>query len=238
MVICDEGKILTSKAISNGMNLFMLASYPAIYRDQLGEVTTTIQNDGRMLRMVIRGVEFADRSFDGFEPTVELDDSQLALFTLNQGCLCSCIIECDMPLLVAFGDEVVEGILLVHLELGDPSKNGGIDREELYLTLKIGDSSFKSSGKSGGWFSDELRDIQALLPEGAYIKTCINCALADYHPVGYGLFGGLACFRNNKEAFRAAKTKRELFRIWNTSIEVQETYLCPEFVRWIPRKPG
>jgi len=143
-----------------------------------------------------------------------------------------------MPLLVAFGDEVVEGILLVHLELGDPSKNGGIDREELYLTLKIGDSSFKSSGKSGGWFSDELRDIQALLPEGAYIKACINCALADYHPVGYGLFGGLACFRNNKEAFRAAKTKRDLFRIWNTSIEVQETYLCPEFVRWIPRKPG
>src|SRR5260370_29069090 len=105
MVICDEGKILTSKAISNGMNLFMLASYPAIYRDQLGEVTTTIQNDGRMLRMVIRGVVFADRRFDGFEPTVELDVSHLALFTLNQGCLASCFIQLQMHFLLAFVDD-------------------------------------------------------------------------------------------------------------------------------------
>ncbi len=86
----------------------MLANYPAKYCDSLGEVKTTIQNDGRMLRMVIRGVEFADRSFDGFEPTTELDDAQLSLFTLYHGTLWSCIIECDMPLLVAFGDEVKE----------------------------------------------------------------------------------------------------------------------------------
>ncbi len=216
----------------------MLTSYPATYRDRLGEVTTTILNDGRMLRIVIRGVEFAGSSFDLFGPTAELDDAQLALFTLNQGSLCSYVIECDMPLSVAFGDEVVEGLLHVGFELGDSGKNGTFDREELYLTLNVGDSFFKSRGNRGVCFDEELRDIQALLPEGVYIKACTNCALATYHPAGYGMFGGLYCFRNCKEAFRSAKTSHDLFRMCKTSIEVQETYLCPEFVRWVPRKPG
>ena len=46
---------------------------------------------------------------------------------------------------------------------------------------------------------DELLDIQRQMPEGTYLKACINCAFSDYCPGGHGLFGGLACFRDNKE---------------------------------------
>jgi hypothetical protein len=74
------------------------------------------------------------------------------------------------------------------------------------------------------------------MPAGTYLKTCINCAFSDYSPSGHGLFGGLACFRDNKTGYRAVRTKRDLFGIWITMTGfVQETFLCPEFER---RSPG
>jgi hypothetical protein len=69
-----------------------------------------------------------------------------------------------------------------------------------------------------------------------YLKACINCAFSDYSPCGHGLFGGLACFRDNKQAYLSVQTKRDLFEIWSTMTEfVQETFLCSEFER---RAPG
>ena len=51
-----------------------------------------------------------------------------------------------------------------------------------------------------------------------------------------GLFGGLACFRDNKTAYLGVQSKADLFRIWGTMTEfVRETYVCPEFAR---RQPG
>jgi hypothetical protein len=40
----------------------------------------------------------------------------------------------------------------------------------------------------------------------------------------------------NKNAYLAVRGKHDLFRIWSTMTEfVQETYLCPEFLK---RRPG
>ena len=74
------------------------------------------------------------------------------------------------------------------------------------------------------------------MPEGEYLKACINCAFSDYSPFGHGLFGGLACFRDNKEGYRMVKTKHDLFRVWGTmtGVLVQETFLCREFERRFP----
>jgi hypothetical protein len=36
----------------------MIARYPALFRDAHSEMVTVIENDGRTLRMVVRGVEF------------------------------------------------------------------------------------------------------------------------------------------------------------------------------------
>jgi hypothetical protein len=68
------------------------------------------------------------------------------------------------------------------------------------------------------------------------LNTCWNCAFADYNPIGSGSFGGLACFRNIKEAYRKVQNKRDLMNLWEKRTEyVQEIYLCPEFEK---RQPG
>ena len=83
----------------------MIARYPALYRDAHGEEATVIENDGKTLRMVMRGVEFEGTMFDDFEPSIAKDDPALASFLLHGNALCSCVIECDIPLPVAFGAE-------------------------------------------------------------------------------------------------------------------------------------
>jgi hypothetical protein len=136
-----------------------------------------------------------------------------------------------MPVPVVTPHGMADGVLTVHLELGDPAPNGGIDREHLTLQLKVEDQLVASKGWSG-WFEDEMLDIQKQLPPDGYMKACINCAFSDYSPVGHGLFGGLACFRDNKQSYLSVKTKRDLFGIWKTMTEyVQETYLdCNRFI--------
>lgn len=183
--------------------------------------------------MTVRGIHFQGSDFDSLEPTGEADPAQLASFTLSKGQLCSCIIEAGMPIPVVTPKGMAEGVLAVHLELGDPAPNGGIDREHLTLKLTVEGRLIASKGRSG-WFEDEMLDIQRQLPQGTYMKTCVNCAFSDYSPAGHGLFGGLACFRDIKPAYLSVKTKRDLFGVWKGMTEfVQETYLCPEFARRI-----
>jgi hypothetical protein len=100
--------------------------------------------------------------------------------------------------------------------------------------LKVGTQVWSSAALSG-WFEDELLDLQRQLPDGMLMKACINCAFSDYSPYGHALFGGLACFRGNKDGYGAVKGKSDIFRIWDTMTEfVQETYLCPEFKKRLP----
>jgi hypothetical protein len=211
-----------------------MVTYPAQYRDLHGAVPTTLRNDGRVLSMCVRGVEFAGTDFDALEPAEGTDPDRLAPFTLQCGCLCACTIETEMPLPVVVKGDVAEGLLLVRLELGEPTARGSIDREVLTLTLRLGHAVYHSRGTSG-WFEDELLDLQRQLPEGSYLKACITCAFSDYSPAGHGLFGGLACFRDNKVGYSAVRGKRDLFRVWDTmSGFVQETYLCSDFRRRVP----
>ncbi|HET9111092.1 MAG TPA: DUF6304 family protein, partial [Ktedonobacterales bacterium] len=208
----------------------MFQTYPALYQDAQGTEHTIIENDGKQLRMVVRGVEFVGTDFDALEPTLDSADPRMVSFTLAGGSLCACHIECVLPLPVIVGLEPITGKLQVHLELGHPrpGPQGGIDRETLHLCLSFGDVTLWSKGASG-YFEDELLDIQQALPEGTYLQACITCAFSDYLPAGHGLFGSLACFRDNKAAYRQVTGKRGLFAIWNTMTEfVQETYLCPE----------
>jgi hypothetical protein len=212
----------------------MPVTYPARYRDRFGEERTSIHNDGTMLSVTIRGVEFRGGDFDALEPTSEADSSRLASFSL-QNALCSCVIDAEIPVPVATPDGITAGVLAVHLELGDPAPNGGIDREHLMLRFEFEDRALTSKGWSG-WFEDELLDLQRQMPEGTFLKACITCAFSDYSPLGHGLFGGLACFRGNKTGYKAVQSKRDLFEIWGTMTGfVQETHLCPEFER---RSPG
>ena len=206
----------------------------ARYRDKNGDVATQISNDGKILSVVVRDVEFCGSDFDSLEPIDGTDATRLSSFTLQHGCLCSCTIDADMPLGVVVDEDTNNGLLSIHLELGEPQSNGRLGREIVRLELKLGKTVYCSRGNSG-WFEDELLDIQRQLPKGTYLKSCVSCAFSDSSPYGHGLFGGLACFRENKAEYLSVKNKRDLFRVWDTMTEfVQETYLCREFQRRVP----
>jgi hypothetical protein len=213
----------------------MLAVYPAKYKDRFGEETTVIQNDGKLLTMVVRGVEFQGTDWDSMEPKGHPESVGNGLI-LQRGSLCSCKIRVAMPVPVVVGDTTESGILEIELELGDPLPNGCLDRESLKLRLRVCNQVFLSLGRSGaGWFEEELLDLQRQLPGSAYIKACINCAYSDYSPYGHGNFGCLACFRDNREGYGKVASKRDLLNLWHTMTEyVQETFVCPEFARRLP----
>lgn len=73
------------------------------------------------------------------------------------------------------------------------------------------------------------------MPEGVFIKACINCRYSDYSPYGHGLFGCMTCFRNIKAEYLKVTTKQEFWSLHGRQDRfVQETYLCGEFERRIP----
>jgi len=218
----------------------MQAAYPATFRDRHDEEAATLQNDGKWLQFTVRGVAFAGTQLDDFTPAVPPDDPLLADFTVNRWDentveLCGCVIEFRMPLPVMTPAGVVEASLNVRVELGLPKEGGGIDREEFVLALHLGGGVYRSSGSSG-WLEDELLEVQRALPEGTYLRACINCAFSDYSVYGHGAFGCMFCFRGVKAEYRNVRTKADYFGVMDRYTElVQETYLCPEFEQ---RRPG
>lgn len=69
---------------------------------------------------------------------------------------------------------------------------------------------------------------------GKRLKICFSCSHSDYPPIGHGLFGGMACFRNLKDEYSRVKDKFDLFPILDRAEAVQETYLRPEFAKRLP----
>jgi Family of unknown function (DUF6304) len=210
----------------------MFEIYSTKYRDNFGEETTTIQNNGKSLHMRLRGIEFQCSMLDDWKPKTKTAPS--SLFALWHGQLCSYRLDCKMQVPVVDSGKISSGILRVELELGAPNEDGGIDREYLQLELTLNGKSYKSSGKHS-WFEDGLLEIHAALPKKTYIRSCFNCAFSDYSPAGFGLFGCMACFRNCKQAYLSLKGKEAYFQLQDRIAEyVQETYLCPEFKKRVP----
>lgn len=205
-----------------------------MYRDRFGEEATSIKNDGTTLRMVVRGIEFTGRMFDDWESSTTASDPQLANFQLNRGEICSYTLDCELPIQLVMASQITQATLRIHLELGEPRANGGVDCEELKLELVTAAQRFESSAHQG-LFEEALKDIQAKLPADAYMKCCFTCAFSDYNPAGQGLFGGLLCFRYHKQEYLSFTDKHAYFRLIEKTHEaVQETYLCPEFEKRVP----
>jgi hypothetical protein len=148
------------------------------------------------------------------------------------------MLECDIPMPVAFDDEVLDGLLHVRLELGDPrmDRRGGIDRINLLLTLTIADKAFHSCGHHDS-FDEELQEIEAALPDEMYLRCCHYCTCSDYGPIGNAIFGEMYCIKDEPALRSTLRSKSDLFRktLDPHAVIVRETYLCPEFT---PGKPG
>jgi hypothetical protein len=154
------------------------------------------------------------------------------LFDLSGGSLCSCLIEWDIPLPVVVAGIEVVGVLHCRLLPGTAAAaTGGLDAEELTIALRV-DESVYATERPHGLFETALADVHRQLPADTYVKACIACAWSEYAPGGQSLFGGLACFRGVKDAYRRVKTKQDIFAIWkNRTAYVQETYRCGDFQR-------
>jgi hypothetical protein len=216
----------------------MLAQYPAVYRDSHGEEVTVVRNDGETLRMTVRGVEFVSKFVDDWEPTITLDASALTAFSLHNYpsddvYLSDFVVAFDMPLPVEGPEGVREATLHVRLDFRSQIE-GASGGAPIVLTLSHNGKEYPSSGKDG-WFEYELMEIQQALPEGVYMKACINCAFSDYSVAGSSAFGGMLCFWGSKDEYLAVRNKSEYSRMEGRyTQQVQETYLCPEFRRRVP----
>lgn len=206
-------------------------TYVARYRDARGMEQTVITNDSLTLCMELRGVRFTGSDFDAFEPDQNATSDQLAKFSLHHNSLCSCQIECEIPVAISVHGEPQQATLFVDLMLGDPRPNRGLEREDLNLKIVTDFGEYSSSGR-WGVFEHELLEIQSQLPSGVYIRACINCLYSDYSPYGNGAFGGMMCFKNRKSEYLKVKSKLDFFSIHDQFERfVQETYLCGEFER-------
>lgn len=208
--------------------------YPGTYVDAHGSEQILITNDGDTLRTKLRGVEFIGKDFDGLAPVDATPTERFCSFTLNRDELCACVLSFDIPVPILAYESEVQGTLGATLDLGSPTGNGGISHERLLLVLEYAEERVLSSGNSG-WFEDELLDIQRHVPDGVLMKACINCLYSDYSPYGHGLFGCMMCFRNLKDEYLRVKSKDDFWTVHGRQERmVQETYLCPDFVRRVP----
>lgn len=212
-----------------------MPEYPTTYRDRLGQIATFIHDEGGSLRITLRGVVFSGEDFDALSPERELSEDERRSFVLAHDDLCACSLSWSMPFTLLVDGNDLAAELHAVLDLGDPMPNGRITHERLTLRLVSSIGEFSGSGLSG-WFEDEMLEIQAQLPSGCALKSCLTCASSDYSPYGHGLWGSMACFRERKSDHDKVRTKSDLFELWDKMTEfVPETFLCPEFCM---RRPG
>jgi hypothetical protein len=220
----------------------MQMNYLTKYQDKFGLETTTILNNGKKLKMTLRGIEFEGDDFDSFEPMPGYSTTQLMPFLWQQGkkqiegltvdtqWLSRYRLECEMPMPVGVEHSIVQGALLVHLQMAGFQDN----KSKLWLELIYENELIRSKGEGGGFFDVELMDIQNALPPNVYLKACFRCIFSDFGPY-QGMFGSLGCYRGNKEAYFRLKNNRtpgakwELLKIMTEP--VQEIWLCSEFER-------
>jgi hypothetical protein len=206
-------------------------AYPGTYTDGRGTEHVLVFNDGETLEVVIRGVRFKGRDFDGLKSVDVVPTSSRGPFVLNKEELCDCTIACEIPQVIGISPTSHHlGTLHVELRLGKPSPNGGIDMEDLRLTLSYGKWFFSSRG-TGGLFESELLDLKKQLPAGHHFSNCFGCAYSDYFYGGQGLFGSMVCFRDCKDEYLSVRTKDDYIAVYDRNAgAVQETHVCPQFV--------
>jgi hypothetical protein len=191
-----------------------------------------IHNDFDRLSFEIGGFQFEGASFDDFElkDAQIYSEEELSLFTLNKSCneLCNCRFEIMIPMIVMRkpSEKAQEIDLEMTLDLGKPAQNGGIENEELSLSINLGNQTFVGTAN---FFEDAFNKILKKMDSDYGMKNCFGCQFSDYSVYGQGLFGSMLCFRNQKESYSAVQSKEEYMNLQVHQAVVQEIYCCTEF---------
>lgn len=224
--------------------------YPTVYKDTQGELLTVIENNFNKktpfpLSMKLNGVQFQGFSFDDFELVnpENYPEEVLSRFTLNKLRvwksdksifeLCNCILSFQIPIvLIDIQDNTTtHNKISIELQLGKPSKNGGIDYENAIFKIVVNNENYISEGDV---FEDALVELQNQFKGNYHFKNCFGCLYSDYSPYGNGFFGNLFCFKNTKKEYLAIKDKHDLIDLMeNQTLMVQETHYCHEFEKRI-----
>lgn len=202
----------------------MRFDYPAEYSDAFGRESVRLTSDGAVLRLELRGFAFEGSSFDVLWPVAV--EAGTAVFSLHQGCLVDFALEFEVPMPIDRhgGSELC--LLFVRVEVTQES-------EVVSLRLQLDDLYYASSGRTGG-FEDELLSLMRVLPPGVRLRSCFTCAYSDYSPSGGHMFGGMTCYRDNREAYLQVRTKHDYLTLGG-GLPTHELWLCGEFE---PRVPG
>lgn len=207
----------------------MDVTYPATYRDQYGEESILIHNNGQEMRTTIRGVEIVTEWFFDDVEVDEVNSSRIAIFGREKGYWWR--LRCDIPItIVTFVGEVET---LLGAEIASAMiENHRHGQYDLTLSLTLNEQYYEH--KDRFFFDDVMIGLQKKLPAGSYFKSCLSCHWGDVQPGGGPAFGTMGCFRNNRERLEWARSfpnsKPYMFQIWTNEIPyVQEIYLCDEF---------
>lgn len=208
--------------------------WPGHYTDRRGREAVVFVSDGRArIRTTVRGVVFEGDSMDDLGALSGEPPEGMFTF-LEDGTLCSCLLEWQEPLPVTVeGEGTRAGALHCALRMGDRVSDGfAVDEQTLSVFLRLDGREYPAEGVHHD-FESALHEIQRRLPSGTRVKACVACAWSDYSPAGTGLMGSLACFRDAKDAYRRVSGKHGpdgIFACWESLTEfVQETWVCEEF---------
>jgi hypothetical protein len=237
----------------------MTINYSALYTDEFGTEPTTIFDDGNVWKMSLRGIEFSGGLFSLRASTNDIPGGLFNFFE-DEICgypiICGYSIDYQIPVQVISDNKELQTILHTHIECGKPvdasnrkliiNRNGietkisrWIDQRDLSLEIQFEGITYKSSRQNNGnSFDSRLNELSKQFTPSVYLKICENCGLSEYPPNLIGV-SQLRCFRNAKNEFRQVidnwTNNWAFIDLWlEKGIDVNHTYLCPEFEK---RKP-
>ncbi|MCP4354470.1 MAG: hypothetical protein GY793_02320 [Proteobacteria bacterium] len=205
--------------------------YSATYEDEFGKEECIFLSDGSELSVLLRGITFSGPCFESLSGPYCDEKFNLFKYPDNEGELTNCRFQVEIPVQAVTGSEEKTINLRVDVKTGETDDYG------LKISTCMQDQVFKT--RRFGWFEDALVDIQTDMKEkisnSFRFKLCLSCSYSSFHPVGNSMFGGLFCFKNNKEKFKTVGDKGELMDLFDLSrkegslINIQETFLCEEY---------
>ena len=207
----------------------MLAEYPTTYTDTFGSEETVIINDGKTLRMTVRGVEYVSTELGGFNTfervkAVEKGATSLA----EREFLSAATLTAVMSIPVSGPESTVPTTLTAVIDLEGIKDMGDWPYDDVRLILDYDGHKYSSTGGDGS-FEEEMWQIQRSLPNDTFLKCCFNCTFAGYNIYGNGLWG-MYCHRNHKDEYLHVRAKCDIDRLTQTAAGmVQEIDLCLEF---------
>lgn len=190
----------------------------AWFEDRRGRDPLVITTDGARLRAVLRGAELDGIDFDGLE--AERNSTPHPFDTNAFGELDGGSIDFVLPMAVEIDGDVARATLRIRIDL-EPKY------ESVSMELLVNGMDPILGRNDSGLFELALDQIDRALPAGVSMLCCFTCGLSDYNPLGQGMSGSLACFRDIAPSYRRATTKWEIFDLWPSKTEqVRETHLC------------